>query len=178
MSKDNKYKKELPMNILVCGIEIKENYIISLFDDKIKKNSTYINDYQYTEYKYLFGWKFQFFKEGLEEENLNNIYNKIKNDFKESSNPTKKDSFENTFKDTIVCFVEDSLEKAKEVITFFNDVPVIYQTFITFITTNEKITTKVLKDFINVELENEFDSRNIDVIIYNDKERLPIPLFN
>ncbi len=179
MSEDKiKYKKDLPMNILVCGIEIKENYILSLFNDKVKKNCKYINDFKYTEYKYSYGWKFQFFNEGLEKKNLNNIYNKIRNDFKNMSNPTKKDSLENTFKDTIVCFIGDSLEKAKEVITFFSEIKVIYHTFITFITTNKEITTKVLKDFIDKDLENEFDNRNIDVIQYNDNDRLPVPLFN
>ena len=175
LEEKSKFKNDLPMNILVCGIEIKQNYITSLFDDKVKKSSKYINKYKYIEYNYSYGWKFQFFDEGLDETKLQNIQNKIKNDF---SNITKNEnSIENTFKDTIVCFIDDSLEKAKEVITFFSNVPVIYQTFIIFITINKEITFELLKDFIDNDLESDYDVRNIDVIYYNDKDKLPFSLF-
>ena len=179
MSKDTtQYKDELPMNILICGIEIKENYITSLFDDKIKKSSRYISEYKYTEYKYNYGWKFQFFEEGLENNNLDIISKKIQNDFSKMSSSSNKSDLENGFKDIIVCFIEDSLDKAKEVITFFSKMKVIYHTFIIFITTNKKITLKALKDFTDNDLENVFDSRNLDIIYYNNKDNLPISLFS
>ena len=178
MSNDRtQYKDDLPMNILVCGIQIKENYITSLFNDKIKKSSRYISEYKYTEYKYLYGWKFQFFEEGLEKNNLDNIAKKIQNDFKEMTRSSNKKTLENTFKDTIVCFIEDSLDKAKEVITFFSKMSVLYHTFITFITTNQKITLKALKDIVN-EIEDEYDSRNLDIIYYKNTDTLPVSLFN
>ena len=63
---------------------------MSLFDDKIKKNSRYISEYKYTEYKYHYEWKFQFFEEGPEENNLDIISKKIKNDFNRMSNFQKK----------------------------------------------------------------------------------------
>ena len=43
-------KKDLPMNILVCGINIKKVFIKSLFDDKVKE--TYKNKGNYDEYSY------------------------------------------------------------------------------------------------------------------------------
>ena len=72
---------------------------------------------------------------------------------------SKKNPLENAFKDTIVSFIEDSLDKAKEVIAFFSKMKVIYHTFITFITINTKITLEVLKYIVN-NLEYENDSRN------------------
>ena len=102
MSEDkSKIKNELPMNVLVCGTEIKKDYIMHLFDDKIKNSAKYIDKYKYTEYNYLFGWKFQFFEDGLEEKNLKNINSKIKKDYNEIiKTEDLKDSLEKAFKDT------------------------------------------------------------------------------
>ena len=156
-------KKDLPMNILVCGINIKKVFIKSLFDDKVKE--TYKNKGNYDEYSYSYGWKFQLFKEGLEENNLNLIDEKLKLDFKN-----------NNLRDTIVCFIDDSLEKAKQVIIHFSKMKVIYHTFIIFITINKEITLKLLREFTESEDlgENEFDSRNLDIIYFDENDYLPL----
>lgn len=99
-------KKDITMNVLVCGSKIEKLFIQSLFNDKIK--TSYKNNDDYEEYNYSYGWKFQFFKEGLKTENLDLIFKKIEKDFKS-----------NTFNDTIVCFIGDSLENAKNVIKYF-----------------------------------------------------------
>lgn len=156
-------KQNLPMNILVCGIKIKDKFIKSLFNDKVKQS--FKNKGSYEEYDYSYGWKFQFFKEGLEEYNLNLLDEKIKADFKD-----------NIFKDTILCFIDNSLEKAKDVIIHFSKMKIIYHTFIIFITINKKITLKILREYTESEDlgENEFDSRNIDIIYYDDNDYLPL----
>ena len=173
-----KFNQDLPMNILIFGIDIKENFIMNLFNDKCKKSGKYIdnNKYNYKEYNYSYGWNFQFFDEGLEEENLEQIKAKIEDDYKISSE--NKGSLKKSFKDTIICFLDNSLEKAKEVISFFDDIPKFFQTFITFITVNKEITFSDLKAYIEKDLEDEFDARNIDIIYYNEKEKLPFELFN
>ena len=157
-------KKDIPMNVLVCGSKIEKLFIKSLFNDKIKKS--YKNKDDYEEYNYSYGWKFQFFKEGLNKENLDLIFKKIEEDFKS-----------NTFNDTIVCFIGDSLENAKNVIKYFSEKAAIFQTFIIFITTNKDITKKVLHEFTqSEELEDEFDSRNLEVLQYSSNDI--ISLFN
>ena len=155
------------MNILVFGSNIKKLYIKSLFNSN--KSPKFIDNYELYEYSY--GWQFLIFNEGLEEKNLKCIYNRIKADY---SN--------HTFRDTIICFIDDdSLKNAKKVITYFSKIPVIYHTFIIFITNNKYITFKVLQEFTESDDlgENcEFDARNIDIVYYDDKYNFPLPLFN
>ena len=92
-------------------------------------------------------------------------------------NNFKKDYDSPNFKEIIVCFIENSLNIAKKVIEFFSKQNVLYHTFITFITTNdEKQTKKSLYTFMEKELEDDFDPRNIDVIHYDSNKITP--LFN
>ena len=166
--------EKLPMNILLCGTKIEKIYVKSLFTEKVLKTKKNHDDYE--EYTNSYDWKFDFFKEGLENYNLQLIMNKIKSDY-DSRN----------FKDIIVCFIDsvnnnneknqNSLNIAKKVIEFFSKQTIIYHTFITFITTNnETETKKSLYTFIEDELEDDFDSRNIDVIHYDSNNITP--LFN
>ena len=160
MDKNNNNK--LPMNILLCGTRIERSYIKDLFDDNTKKTKKNYPDYE--EYTHTYDWKFDFFQDGLNECNLELIMNKIKSDY----DPL-------TFKDIIVCFIENSLDNAKEVIKFFSKQKILYHTFITFITTNNEIQTKKsLYKFINEDLEDDFDPRNIDVIKYDSNDITPL----
>ena len=155
-------KKELPMNILVCGSKIERLYVESLFTDQMKKNSKNIDNI-YEEYYYLYGWKFQIFKDGLKKSNLDFVFNNIKKDFQK-----------NISRHLIVCFIEDSFENAKEVIKYFSETKVIYHTFILLITKNKEITKQKIKKFIfSEELKKEFDPRNVEILQYNDKEIIP-----
>lgn len=151
---------------------------MSLFTDNVKKSAKYKdqNNYSYKEYNYSYGWNFLFFDEGLEKKNLEQINAKIEDDYKISCE--NKGSLKKSFKDTMICFLDNSLEKAKEVISFFNDTAKIFHTFITFITVNKEITFSELKTYIEEDLEDEIDARNIDIIYYNEKDKLPIDLFN
>ena len=149
------------MNILVCGSRIEKIYVKNVFDDTIK--SSYKNQGNYEEYTYSYGWKFQFFEEGIETWNLNIIFKKIEKDYQINN-------------DIIIYFIGDSLENAKKVINYFSEKIIIYHTFIIFISTNKNITKKVLHDYIQEE-EKEFDSRNLEVLIYSRNEFI-IPLLN
>ena len=152
------------MNILLCGTKIEKIYVKSLFTEEVLKTKKNHDDYE--EYTNSYDWKFDFFKEGLENYNLQLIMIKIKSDY-DSPN----------FKDIIVCFIENSLNIAKKVIEFFSKQNVLYHTFITFITTNdEKQTKKSLYTFMEKELKDDFDPRNIDVIHYDSNNITP--LFN
>lgn len=155
-------KKDLPMNILVWGSKFNKIYVQSLFDDNTK--SSYKNKGDYGEYTYSYGWKFQFFEEGIETRNLNLIFKKIEIDYKNNAN-----------NDIIVCFIGDSLENAKNVINYFSEKLIIYHTFIIFITTNKDITKKVLHDYIQEE-EKEFDSRILEILMCSRNDF--ISLFN
>ena len=156
----SRIKKEgLPMNILVCGSKIERLYIESLFNDEIKKNSKNIRNI-YDEYNFFYGWKFQIFKDGLKKYNLDLVFNNIKENYINKNN-----------RDLIVCFIEDSFENAKEVIKYFNQKPVIFQTFILLITTNKEITKQKIKKYIFIdELVINIDSRNVEILQYNDRD--------
>jgi len=158
---NNKLKYKIPMNILVCGINIEKFYTLSNFDDII--NYSYQEDYE--EYINKYEWKFQIFKEGLEKDNLDKIFKKLKEDF-----------IKNDFKDIIMCFI-DSFENTKNIIKYFSNKPKIYHTFIIFMTLNKSIKIKDLWEYIEDNLDNlEYDTRNLDVIYY--KEYSKIHFFN
>lgn len=152
--------KDIAMNVLVCGSKIEIIYIESLFNDNIKK--TRKNFFHYDEYSYLYGWKFDIFKEGLSEGNLDLVYAKIKEDF-------KKDFLN----DLIVCFIEDSFKLATDVIKYFSSKTMIYHTFIIFITTNKDITKQKINEFIySEECQNEYDPRNVEILQYKYNDQM------
>lgn len=151
--KTKQIKKDIPMNILICGSKIERYYIESIFDDKTKK--TYKKYYNYEEYSYLYGWKFQFFKEGLKKNILDSVFEKIKEDFKEDFS-----------KNLILCFIEDNFQNAEDVITYFSSLNILYHTFIILVTNNKEITKQKVNEFIFEKLENEFDPRNVEILQY------------
>lgn len=162
MEEENKMpikNEELPMNVLVCGSKIERLFIESFFNDETKKNSKNIRNI-YDEFNYSYGWKFRIFKDGLKKNNLDLVFNNIKEDFQN-----------NIFRHFIVCFIEGSFENAKEVIKYFSETKVIYHTFILLVTTNKEITKQETNKFIfSDELEKEFDPRNVEILHYNDRD--------
>ena len=156
-----KKEENLPMNILICGTKIEYNYIKSLFEDNHKKSEKQMDNY--IEYTYSYGWKFDFFKEGLDNDNLEQVSKKMKKDF-----------IELNFKDLIICFTQKQFENIKNVIKYFSKMNEMYHTFIIFITDNPNIKNKDLYDFINDELETQFDPRNVDTIHFNSNDVFPL----
>lgn len=160
--KTTKVQKDLPMNIMVCGSKIERYYIECLFNDQTKKS--YKNNITYEEYSYLYGWKFQIFKEGLSKNILDTIFEKIQEEFQKDFS-----------KNLILCFIEDDFKNAEKVITYFSSLNILYHTFIVLITKSKEITKQKIYRFIFDKLENEFDPRNVDILqyIHND----PMSLF-
>ena len=98
-----KFKEDLPISILICGNKIDKSFINPFLKEK-NKLKTQNKDY-YEEYNFNFGWKIKYFKEGLENSNFEILSHSIKNN-----------SLDNNI---ILCFINDSLRKAINVITYF-----------------------------------------------------------
>ena len=147
------YKEDLPLNILICGIKIDKSYMSQFLKEKNKIKFQKRDDYE--EYSYYYGWKFKFFKEGLEKNNLNIIYNNIKQN--------------NLNNNVLVCFINDSLTKAFEIINYFGLNCPKSDIFIIFLTINRNITKNILKEYIIINNIN-YDERNLDLIYYNNND--------
>ena len=138
------------MNILINGIKINKEFIMPFIKEKNKLKS---QNKEYEEYNYFYGWKFKLFKEGLEKNNLDNLNNNIK----QSNN------------NILICFINDSLEKANDVIKYLGTNFPKSDLFIIFLTISQNITKRIFTEYIDNN-NIDFDPRNLDLIYYNHND--------
>ena len=155
-------QKSIPLNIIVVGDNIAEQYLENIYASPPKllpfPETKCIKPFILKQDETL-KWTYEIFHNGLSENDCIEIYKRI----------IEHDPKNNV----IVCFITKGIQNAKNIINEFNGKPKINHPFIIFIVQDESISLKSIKEYIEDEDIN-FDMRNLRLINYNGHSKIDV----